>query len=235
MTLYVFMKSKKGGTMQGNILEKTTTASKPEIVSDIDSDQIRKQVLSVARDFKNSWRNLARTLNVVWSNKLYKQWGYETFDKYTETEIKVRKHTVMKLIRSYQFLQQEEPRYLEGHTAEERENAIPSLEVMNTLQRAKKRLPEEDYKKVKNYLLEEKGDVREAKKDLTSLIMKRRKDVDVEAQRTGKDKIILANFLKNLRTFKRDIELLKLLPGFIIQDIDSLISKIEIQIDNANI
>lgn len=218
--------------MEKNVLEKTAVSRDPEVVSDVDPAQVREQVLQVARDFKNSWRNLARSLNVVWVNKLYKQWGYDTFDKYTEKEIRVRKHTVMKLIRSYQFLQQEEPRYLSNENAQDESGGMPSLEAINTLQRAKKQLPEEDYKKVKNYLLEGQKDFREVKKDLTALIMKRRKDVDVEGNRTAKGKVIIRDFLKTLRAVKRDVEMLNLLPSYIAQDIGALILRIEDHVSN---
>ena len=70
-----------------------TTVNEPEVVVHLDAEKIRNQVLTVARDFKNSWRNLAKNLSIVWANKLYKQWGYENFDSYTAKEIKIRKHT----------------------------------------------------------------------------------------------------------------------------------------------
>jgi len=201
--------------------------SEPEVVVHLDAEKIRNQVLAVARDFKNSWRNLAKTLSVVWANKFYKQWGYENFDSYTAKEIRIRKHTAMKLIHSYQFLKQEELGYPQNEPQDKEENAMLSLEAVNTLKRAKKQLSDSDYKRVKESLLKEKKDVGQVKKDLTALIMNRRKDVDVEKERTKKSKVIINNFLQTLNTFKSDVESLKLLPGLITQDIDALIEKIK--------
>jgi len=220
--------------MQQGILDSDVLINNPENLSNADIEQVRDQVLRVVRDFKDSWRNLARALQVVWSNKLYKHWGYETFDQYTAKEIKIRKHTAMKLIRSYQFLHQEEPGYIESESSEQ-EDSMPSLDVVNTLQRAKRQLPEEDYRRIKQDLLADKRDVREVKKDLTALIVQRRKDLDPEEERTKKGKVAINKFQETLRIFKRDAEALNLLPGKIVQDLDKLIAKIQEHISKESL
>ena len=210
--------------MQSNILDQAN--NEVEVLSAGDIQQARNKVVQSAKDFKNSWRNLANSLHVAWSNKLYKQWGYETFDNYTAKEISIRKHTAMKLIRSYQFLHQEKLEYFKNELSQEKESRMPSLEVVNTLQRAKKQLPQDDYDKIKKSLFEEKKDVGQVKKDLTALIMNRRKDLNPQEERTKKGKVAVNSFLEALHKFKRDIESLKILPSHIAQDIDSLIEKI---------
>lgn len=213
--------------MEETYVIKNSEGVVPEVISDSDAQAARKQVIAATSDFKNSWRNLACALNVVWINKLYKQWGYENFDSYTEKEVRIRKHTAMKLIRSYQFLEQEEPKYLRNGSSAEEESALPSLEAVSTLQRAKKQLSEDDYKQVKQYLLKEHKDPCEVKKDLTALIMKGRKDVDHEEERTKRNKVAVDKFLETLRSFKRDIELSGILPAVFAQDMDVFIDRIE--------
>ncbi|MDD3296924.1 MAG: hypothetical protein PHU64_06135 [Candidatus Omnitrophica bacterium] len=198
-------------------------------LADMDSEAIRGKVLQSARDFKDSWRNLAQALQFVWKDKLYKDWGYETFDQYTAREIKVRKHTAMKLISSYSFLEKEAPRYLlENDSASSKDVQIaPSYEAVAALQRAKKNLDESDYENIKKEIFEEGKDAGQVKKDLTALILKRRKEVDPENERIKENRIAINRFLGVLRAFRRDIGMLKLLPGHISKDIDSLIAKIE--------
>lgn len=194
----------------------------------IDDSLVREQVSRATRDFKNSWRGLAAVLQVVWKNKLYLRWGYETFDQYTAREVYIRKHTAMKLIHSYQFLQKEEPVYLKDDTesggGKRREL---DFEAVDTLRQARKKLPDKEYRKIRDNLLEDGRDPVEVKKDLTSFIRDREKQVDPERERVRKGKAAIARFLSNLRGFKRETEILRLLPDSIIGDITSLITKIE--------
>ena len=196
--------------------------------ADVDADEVRKQVAKATRDFKNSWRNLAQVLHVVWKEKLYRNWGYERFDQFTAKEVHVRKHTAMKLIRSYAFLEKEEPLYLEGDRAEDGSNkGTPNFDVVNALQRARKALGDDDYQKVKSDLLDKGKELGEVKKDLTQMIKQRRKDIDPEKERTRSNRVSIMRFLSELKKFKREIETLAILPGVIANDIDKLIKKVE--------
>jgi len=183
----------------------------------VDSDAVRAQVAKATRDFKNSWKNLAQVLHIVWKEKLYRNWGYQNFDQFTAKEVHIRKHTAMKLIHSYTFLEKEEPS----------QEITPSFEVVNTLQRARRTLTEDDYKKVKSDLLEKGKGLGEVKKDLTQLIMQRRKDLDPEKERLRSSRASIARFLAESKKFKREIELLSILPSAIADDIDKLIKKVE--------
>ncbi|MBN2482799.1 MAG: hypothetical protein JXD21_01195 [Candidatus Omnitrophica bacterium] len=200
----------------------------------VDPEGAREEVLRATRDFKNSWRALAKALHIVWENKLYARWGYEKFDDYTAKEVFVRKHTAMKLIRSYMFLKNEHLDYQGAYSDQENRPESPlkpqdafSFETVDILQKAKRALPESEYRKVKEDLFEKNKDVNEVKKDLTALILKRRKDVDSEHLRTQRGKVAVNRFLAVLRSFKRDVETLDILPGEIAQDIGRLIVRIE--------
>ncbi|MBU1113396.1 MAG: hypothetical protein KKH93_05940 [Candidatus Omnitrophica bacterium] len=197
-------------------------------LSSLDADAVREQVVKATRDFKNSWRNLAKVLYLVWDKKLYRNWGYDRFDQFSEKEVHVRKHTAMKLIRSYQFLEKEEPLYLQDSRSEDKPyKATPSFETIATLQRARKTLGDDDYRKVKSDLLDRDKDPAEVKKDLTQLIRQRRKDLDPEEARTRSGRVAIERFISELKKFKRDIETLSVLPEIIAYDIGKLINKIE--------
>ncbi|MFA7676763.1 MAG: hypothetical protein WCY34_01180 [Candidatus Omnitrophota bacterium] len=198
-------------------------------LADMDSEAVRGKVLQSAQEFKDSWKNLAQALQLVWKDKLYKNWGYDTFDQYTAREVKVRKHTAMKLINSYSFLEKEAPRYLlESDSASSKEHqVVPSYEAVEALQKAKKNLDESDYENIKKEIFEDGKDTSQVKKDLTALILKRRKEIDPEKERIKESRIAINRFLGVLRAFRRDIDMLKLLPGHVSKDIDSLIVKIE--------
>jgi len=199
-------------------------------LADMDPTAVRALVVKATLDFKNSWRNLAQALYTVFKDKLYRNWGYSKFDQYTEKEVHIRKHTAMKLIRSYTFLESEEETLC---TADESENKSPAdrpsltLEAADILRKAKKSLDENGYQKIKKDIVDGSKESGEVKKDLTALIMRRRKDINPEEERTKHRKITINRFLGLLRAFKNEIEVLKILPGNVAEEIEQLLKSIQ--------
>ena len=118
----------------------------------LEEGSLRYHVLESAKNFKSSWIELGRSLYSVYKDKLYKEWGYSTFDAYTLKEIGIKKPTAMKLLRSYYFLEKEEPAYLKKDYTETADTAkLPSYEAIDLLRKAKdkKSLGEDDYTKLK--------------------------------------------------------------------------------------
>ena len=69
----------------------------------------RFEVLESARRFKSSWVELGERLIAVNEKKLYREWGYITFEEYCAKEVRIKKPTALKLTRAYRFLEKEEP------------------------------------------------------------------------------------------------------------------------------
>ena len=118
--------------------------------------EVRDLVQKATLDFKNSWRNLAQALFTVFTDKLYRNWGYDKFDQYTEKEVHIRKHTAMKLIRSYAFLEKEEESlYIADETEDKSSTDRPSLtlEAADILRKAKRSLDDDGYKQVKKDII----------------------------------------------------------------------------------
>ena len=198
------------------------------VAHDIDPQKAREDVVRAANDFKNSWRTLASALTIVWAGKMYINWGYENFDTYVEKEVRVRKNTAMKLIRSFQFLKQEEPELASYNEQEDEDNRckMPTLEAVETLARAKKGLSEKEYEKVKNDIVAQQKDVSEVKKDLVSMMSRQREETG-EVDRIKRNQMHVRQILATLRSLKRDIDVNKVLPGFIADDLDGIIGNIE--------
>lgn len=201
-------------------------------MENISEDSIRYKILQNVKTFKTSWVDLAQALYSAWKDKLYKEWGYLTFDAYTSKELGIRKATAMKLIKSYYFLEKEEPAYLQKDYVESKEPAsIPGYEAINVLRLAKKKnvLDGPDYSRIKRYVLEMGKDAREVKKDLTSLI-KQREELEPEEARRKKKVAVIKRLITALKTLKRDIETSKMLPASTLKEISGLIHKIEAEI-----
>jgi len=198
----------------------------------IDPASLRYHILKNARDFKTSWIELGRALYTVFKDKLYKEWGYGSFEIYTAREIGIRKQTAMKLLRSYYFLEKEEPLYLKKDYVESADTAaIPSYESVDLLRQAKnkKALDEDDYAALKKEVFEKGKDASEVKKGLTAII-RQREELEPEEAREKRKVATLRRFLGVLKTLKREMEAAKLAPAGLIREAAALISKFEEEI-----
>ncbi len=214
-------------------LKTKSILSLEEKMENIDEDSLRRHILENAKSFKTSWIELGRALYTVFKDKLYKTWGYSSFDIYTSREIGIRKQTAMKLLRSYYFLEKEEPGYLKKEYVDSSEAAaIPSYESVDALRQAKnkKTIDEDDYSALKKEVFEKGKDCGEVKKDLTALI-RQREELDPEEARGKKKMSSLRRMLGVLKSLKQEIEINKLLPSAIIKQAAELISKLESEIN----
>ncbi len=197
-----------------------------------DDNSMRYRMLKCAKDFKTSWIELGQTLYSVWKDKLYKEWGYNQFDSYTTKEIGIRKQTAMKLLKSYYFLEKEEPSYLtKEHNQEANTSSIPTYQSVDVLRLAnkKKTLDRVDYAQFKKKILQGGRDASQAKRDLTQLI-REREELGPEEVWQKKRITLLKRFLSTLRSIKMELKTTKLLPAQIVKDTEKLINRLETEI-----
>lgn len=199
----------------------------------LDVNSLRYHILESAKNFKTSWIELGRSLYSVWKDRMYKEWGFSTFDQYSAKEIGIKKSTAMKLLRSYYFLEKEEPAYLKSDYTESADAArVPSYEAVDLLRKAKdkKNLDPEDYSKLKKDIFEDGKDVQAVKRDLTSLI-RQREELEPEEAYKKRRRATLRRFIGSLKALKQEAEISKLLPASLIKEAQELIKKIEEQIE----
>lgn len=125
-------------------------------MASLEEGSLRYHVLESARNFKSSWIGLGCSLYTVLKDKLYKEWGFATFESYTAKEVGIKKITAMKLLRSYYFLEKEEPAYLKGDYGNTANTAkLPTYEAVDLLRKAKnkKDIDKEDYSKLPTVFL----------------------------------------------------------------------------------
>ncbi|MDD5584103.1 MAG: hypothetical protein PHV55_03505 [Candidatus Omnitrophica bacterium] len=203
-----------------------------EKMEELDPASLRYHILESAKSFKTSWVSLGRALYSVYKDKLYKEWGYSTIEIYILKEIGIKKPTAMKLLRSYYFLEKEEPQYLQKEYTENTNAAVvPSYESIDLLRKAKnnKALDEHDYEKIKKNVFEVGKDPQLIKRDLTTL-MRQRKEVDPQEEQERSRTITVKRYLSTLRAMKREIEISKLLPPSLLKETESLIEKLEAEV-----
>jgi len=194
---------------------------------------VRLHVLETAKGFKNSWVELGRALYAVHQDKLYKEWGFATFEAYTSKEIGIRNQTAVKLLRSYSFLEKEEPGYLKDENGDAADPAkMPSYEAVNVLRLAKnnKDLDNDDYENLKKGVFKEGKDAIEVKKDLTCL-MRERKELEPEEARAEKRIVVIKRFLSTLKSLKIELETTKMLPASLTKEVEALINRVQEEMD----
>ncbi|MFA6217595.1 MAG: hypothetical protein WDL87_08125 [Candidatus Omnitrophota bacterium] len=198
----------------------------------IDKDSLRYQILENVKSFKTSWVDLGQALYSVWKDKMYKQWGYSSFDIYTAKEIGIKKDTAMKLLRSYYFLEKEEPTYLKKEYAENTEAAaMPSYDTINVLRLAKEKkvLDDDDYADLKKDVFQKGKGAGEVKKDLTAMI-RQRNELAPEEAREQRRTTTIKRFLSTLRSLKDELESAKMLSAPLLKEANDLIKQLELEV-----
>ncbi|MFA6142287.1 MAG: hypothetical protein WC738_03225 [Candidatus Omnitrophota bacterium] len=201
-------------------------------MSSVSEGSIRYKILESAKGFKTSWVELGQALYSVWRDKAYKEWGYLTFEAYTSKEIGIKKQTAMKLLKSYFFLEKEEPLYLQkDYNTSSDPSKLPTYETVNLLRLAKNKstLDKNDYANIKESVLEMGKDAREVKKDLTTL-MRQREELEPEEARRKRRAAVIKRLLTALKTLRTDIETSKMLPAGTIKEVSNLINRIELEL-----
>ncbi len=203
-----------------------------EIKLETITDTIRGEILQYAKDFKTSWIGLGRHLYAVWQDKMYRGWGYEKFEDYTKQELGMKKSLCMKLLKTYLFIEQEEPVYLHKEFVRDREPVnVPGYDEVDVLRLAKKKkeLTASDYAKLRREIFDKGTNATDARKELTAII-KERKQVDPEEERQQRNEAAIKKMINAIEAFKKDMEVLKLIPYDIIEEIKRVKEKLESQI-----
>ncbi len=198
------------------------------------SENLRVHIAEHAKTFKLSWVQLGQGLYSVWRDKLYQSWEFDKFEDYVVRELGLKKPLALKLVKTYFFVEQDEPVYLKKEFAEARETVnIPSYEGLDVLRlaRSKKELTREDYTKLRKDIFEKGKEASVVRKDLTTII-KERKKIDPEEARDARLNTSVRRLAAALRSFKKDMETLKLADPDIIEEAEGLLKRLEEQHSN---
>ncbi len=193
------------------------------------SENLRAHIAQHAKDFKLSWVQLGQGLYSVWRDKLYQSWEFDKFEDYVVRELGLKKPLALKLVKTYFFVEQDEPVYLKKEFAESRDTAvIPGYESLDVLRKARshKELTREDYTKLRKDIFEKGKEASLVRKDLTTII-KERKKIDPEQAREARHEQSVRRLVAALRSFKKDMETLKLAEPDIVEEAEELLERLE--------
>jgi hypothetical protein len=175
---------------------------------------------------------LGQALYSVWKDKLYKKWGYEEFEAYARKEVGIRNETAQKLLRSYTFLEKEEPAFLRKEHNETLEaRVIPTYEAVDVLRQAEakkdKGLGKEGYSKIRKYVLTDGKDAKEAKKEMAAIVKDNNEGEEGEVNEDRQNAIIVKRFLTLLKGFHTAMSARGFVSREVIKETAELIKKIE--------
>lgn len=192
------------------------------------TDDLRNYTANQAIDFKRAWIPLAQSLYAIWKDKLYHAWGYEEFDQYVAEELGIKKSLAMKLIKTYFFIEQDEPSYLNNGSNDTEPAKTPSMDAMGVLRRAKghKEITRQDYAKLRKDVFEKGRHEGLVAKELTAII-KERKQVDPSEEREKRATKSINNVVHALDIFTKEMNVIKLVPDEIVKESDDLRKRIE--------
>ena len=199
-----------------------------ERMSELEPGSLRHKVLSSAKNFKSSWIELGQCLFGVYKDKLFKDWGYLTFEAYCAKEIGVRQNTAMRLLKSYSFLEREAPTFLKRESLNHATpRKIPSLESVNALRLARQsdRISEEEYGELREEVLEEGREDSDVKKKIRYILNshpKRWEAGDLDQKKES----VLRKTISAFRSMKAELAEFEF-PAKLIKEIDSLIDHLE--------
>ncbi|MEI8344904.1 MAG: hypothetical protein WCG06_02410 [Candidatus Omnitrophota bacterium] len=189
----------------------------------LDPGSYRYQTLQASKDFKNSWIILGRYLYTVYKDKLYKDWGFLTFEAYCAKEVGIRQNTAVKLLKSYYFLEKEEPDYLQKEAFEKRRpDQIPTVDSVNALRLAKgnEAISEDDYEELRDDVLENAREESEVKKKVRYLLKTGPKASETQAMSPKEESLKrLAQYLQNYKNGISDLDV----PVKISKKLDELL------------
>ncbi len=204
-----------------------------EKLARVEPGSVREHILKSAKDFKSSWIEFGRALYSVWKDKLYREWGYSKFEFYTAKEVGIKQQTALKLLRSYMFLEKEEPAYLRQEFIESADaRQVPSYEAVDVLRSAKNRkmLGDDEYSTLKKQVFEDGREARDVKKDLSALI-RQREEIDPQEAWEKKKNTRVKRLIGVLKTLRGEIETEKLLPMPLLKEVSQLIVKLQEEIE----
>ncbi len=199
----------------------------------VGNDELRIQTVEIAKKHKASWIQLGQHLFSIYKNKLYKEWGYPAFDSYCKKELGIRDTTASKLIKSYSFLEKEEPRIVKSDYAEdETPRKIPDYESVNVLRLAKnnKNIPTNEFAELRNDVLNEGKECKEVRAQVKRILETHapKETPEMKDQKRGS---ILRRLIGFLNSAKTQLEEEDLVPDYLLKQIDTLTQKLEDQLN----
>ena len=197
-------------------------------------EEIRSKTLVTAKSYKASWIELGSYLQAIYKDKMYKSWGFLAFETYCKKELGMKEAMASKIIKSFAFLEAEEPKltkpeYFEKETSQ----PVPDLDALNTLRLAKnnKNIPQQDFDEIRESVIERGAGQQEIRAKVKKIIEDTQDTTSLEFKKTKRN-AVLRRALSSLIAVQRECAESKLVPDYLIKQISDLAIKLEDQLND---
>jgi hypothetical protein len=185
-------------------------------------DPERAELLRRARRFKASWIELAEALTAARKHATWRGWGFESFEAYVKTELRLRPETADKLTGSYSFLQRRAPAVLDRDPLRE---PMPSYQSVDFLRRAEdsEYAPRDTVDEIRRRVLDEAAPLAAVSRTYGDVVF----PIDEDA-RLARDIAGVKNVARRLRELLQETRAVpKKLAGEVSHSLDQLLEAIE--------
>lgn len=197
-------------------------------------EALREKAVELARKHKASWIELGQCLFSVHRDKLYKGWGYLTFEAYCQKDLGIKQATAAKLLRSYSYLEKEEPRLIRAaETDDVKPAAVPHYESVNLLRLAKENesIPSRDFEKIRDAVLVSAKEPKEVRAQVKKILSEQAGPEDPAEARRMKRNSAVKRVMTVLQMAKKELEHEKLLPDYLLKQMNDLLEKLKDQVE----
>lgn len=196
-------------------------------------ETLRERTLEAAKRHKASWIALGQYLYTIYKDKLFRTWEYMSFETYCMKELHIKQTTAVKLLKSYYFLEKEEPQILEKHQSENIEEQVtPNFESVNLLRLAKsnRNLTHQDYQDLRKSVFDSEKEPKEVRSQVKKLVSERVEEDPKEVRKTRRNATI-RRLITTLNNSVKELENENLLPGYLLKQMEELVVKLEDQLE----
>jgi len=200
----------------------------------LNKDSLREKTLEVVKRHKASWVELGQYLYSIYHDKIYKDWGFISFEAYAWKELRLKQPTAMKLLKSYYFLEKEEPKVLnESLSPEKSTRQIPNYESVNLLRLAKenKSVAEGDYETLRDAVIEKAIEPKEMRAQVKQIVLEQEEEKNPAEVRKSRRNSTLKRLITFLATAKKELAADNLIPEQLVKQIEALTAKLEDQLE----
>ena len=201
---------------------------------EVQKDFLREKTLETAKRHKASWIELGQYLFTIHKDKMYKEWGYLAFETYCRKELSIKETTASKLLKSYSFLEKEEPQLAspERFLEEDGPKAVPHYESVNLLRLAKenKELTPHDFADIRKSVIQDAREPKEVRAQVKQLLSGHEVK-DANEERKSRRNTAIKRLVTVLAITQKQLESEGLLPGYLIKQMRDLTEKLQDQIE----
>ncbi|HNV86479.1 MAG TPA: hypothetical protein PKL97_05885 [Candidatus Omnitrophota bacterium] len=208
-------------------------SGKFQSVKDPLSEALRNQAVDAAKRHKASWIELGRFLHSIYRDKHYREWGYLSFEAYCVKELSIKQVTASKLLKSYGFLEKEEPRLVSPQMVEKgAPKEFPDYEAVNLLRLAKENasLTPHDYAELREAVIQTGKEPKEVRAQVKQILAER-DPKDPEEEKRARRNALVKRLISLLAAAKTESADGKLLPDYLLKQMTDLAVKLQAQIE----